>query len=136
MRLYHGVDIVDIEKLRGICERHRDIVKDLFTEREREYCLSRREPYVHFGGRFAAKEALLKALGVGLSGSGIDAALQEIEVVPLRSGRPEILMRGWVEKICGKRRIEEIALSISHTEQYAVASVIGIAASGKRSLQE
>ena len=65
-----------------------EFASEIFTDREREYCFSRPDPYIHLAGRFAAKEACLKALGTGLSGSGIDGALREIEVVPEKSGRP------------------------------------------------
>ena len=82
------------------------------------------DPYVHLAGRFAAKEACLKALGTGLSGSGIDGALREIEVAPERSGRPALSLSGWTEKIGRRRKVYQYTVSISHAGDFAIASVI------------
>jgi len=124
MRIYQGVDIVDVARLKAVCLRHERFVDEVFTERERTYCLSRRNPYVHFGGRFAAKEACLKAMGRGLATLGCDHILQEIEVVAGDAGRPRLFLRGWAEKLLRKRGIQQLSISISHTRDLAIATVI------------
>ena len=124
MRIYQGVDMVDIARLKAVCLRHERFVGEVFTEKERTYCLSRRHPYVHFGGRFASKEACLKGMGRGLATLGSDHILQEIEVVAGDSGRPRLFLRGWAEKLLRRRGIQQLSVSISHTRDFAVATVI------------
>ena len=124
MKILQGIDIVDISKLKRIIQKNKTFISDIFTEKEREYCESRKDPYIHFAGRFAAKESFMKALGTGFSGTGIDHLFQEIEVLPTPSGKPELHVKGWAEKLAKKRRISQWTVSISHASDYAVASVI------------
>ena len=124
IQIHQGVDLVEISKFKEILQRHSQFVSDVFTERERAYCESMKDPYPHLAGRFAAKESYLKALGTGMSGSGIDSIFQEIEVIPAVSGKPGISVRGWAEKIAKRKKIGQCSLSISHTLHYAVATVI------------
>ncbi|MBM4145146.1 MAG: holo-[acyl-carrier-protein] synthase [Nitrospira sp.] len=124
MKILQGIDIVDISKLKRIIQKNKTFISDIFTEKEREYCESRKDPYIHFAGRFAAKESFMKALGTGFSGIGIDHLFQEIEVLPAPSGKPELHIKGWAEKLAKKRRIRQCTVSISHASDYAVASVI------------
>ena len=124
VRIHQGIDIVPVSKIRDSMQRRPGFEEDVFTARERAYCQGRRDPYIHFAGRFAAKEACLKALGTGLSGTGIDGALGEIEVIPGKSGKPEILVAGWTAAIIRRKRISQLTVSISHSGEYAVASVI------------
>lgn len=123
-RIRQGIDIVDVEKFRAVLARNPGLADELFTEGEREYCLSRRDPSPHFAGRFAAKESYLKALGAGLRGTGIDHIFQEIEVLSTNSGKPEIVLHGWAAKMAERRKIRLCAVSISHASRYAVASVL------------
>jgi holo-[acyl-carrier protein] synthase len=122
--VYQGVDIVDVRKLRKVVEKNADFISEVFTEKEREYCMTHKNYYQHLAGRFAAKEACLKALGRGLSAAGIDHSLQEIEVINQASGRPDIVLKGWVSRTCKKKGIYQQTVSISHTKDYAVATVI------------
>ena len=124
IRIHQGVDIVEIRRIKDIIVRNGEFETDIFTEREREYCRSRKNPYLHFAGRFAAKEACLKALGTGISGSGIDHAFREIEIVPDASGKPHLSMSGWTAKMSGRKKIGHLSVSISHSADYAVATVI------------
>jgi holo-[acyl-carrier protein] synthase len=124
IQIHQGVDIVQIRRFKKTFLQNRGFVSDIFTESERQYCLSRKDPYLHFAGRFAVKEASLKALGIGMSGSGIDQAFQEIETTPGPSGRPVLSFTGWVEKISRRKKIRQLTVSISHSADYAVASVI------------
>lgn len=124
IRILQGIDLVPVSKIRKILTERKDFAQEVFTSREREYCLSRPDPYIHFAGRFAAKEACLKALGTGLSGTGIDGALVEIEVIPDNCGRPVLSLSGWTAKIGSRKKIGGATVSISHSADYAVASVI------------
>jgi holo-[acyl-carrier protein] synthase len=84
----------------------------------------KKDPFPHFAARFAAKEAGLKALGIGMSGIGIDNTFKEIEIVRSPSGKPEIFIGGWSEKICRKKNIHQFTVSLSHSANYAIATII------------
>ncbi len=124
IHILQGIDIVAVSKMKKILVARPEFAEEIFTDTERAYCFSRRDPYVHLAGRFAAKEACLKALGTGLSGSGIDGALREIEVTSEGSGRPALSVSGWTEKIGRRRKVCQYTVSISHSGDFAVASVI------------
>lgn len=122
MRIYQGVDLVEIRKFTEVFKRNSGLVSDIFTEEERSYCLSKISPHVHFAGRFAAKEACLKALGMGMS--GIDSLFQEIEVTSTPSGKPVLTVNGWAKTMCRKKKVQQLTVSISHSDSYAVATVL------------
>jgi holo-[acyl-carrier protein] synthase len=124
IQLYHGIDIVELAKFKKTFQRHKKFVSDVFTEREQEYCLSMKKPFIPFAGRFAAKEAFLKAIGRGMYGPGIDHIFQEIEIIRHRSGEPRLSLKGWAAKASKKKRIKQLSVSISHSANYAIASVI------------
>ncbi len=124
MKISQGIDIVEINRFRKMCDENSMFIPDIFTPKEIEYCESRKDSYMHYAGRFAAKEAGLKALGMGMSGEGIDNAFKEIETLPTASGKPELSFSGWTGKICRKKQINQFTVSISHSANYAVATVI------------
>ncbi len=124
MQIYQGVDIVEISKLRRVLQKNGSFLEDVFTEKERAYCLSHKNHLVHLAGRFAAKEACMKALGTGLPVGSSGKTLQDIEVVNHPSGRPELSLKGWVARISKKKLITQKSVSISHSGDYAVATVI------------
>lgn len=124
MKIYQGVDIVAVRKFQEVFVKNEGLVSDIFTEKETAYCTAKKEPFIHFAGRFAAKEAGLKALGIGMTGTGINHTLREIEVLNSASGRPELFFHGWAGKISAKRKISQATVSISHSGDYAVAAVI------------
>jgi holo-[acyl-carrier protein] synthase len=124
MQIYQGVDIVEITKFKKVFQRKDQLISDIFSSREKEYCFPMKNKYSHFAGRFAAKEAYLKALGGGLLGWGAYHVFQEIEIIPEASGKPTLSLSGWAENIAKKRRITQFTVSISHSSNYAVATVI------------
>ena len=124
MRIYQGVDLVELSKFKEIFTKNEGLVPDIFTKKEAAYCAAKKDPHIHFAGRFAAKEAGRKALSIGMSGAGIDNTFREIEVLNAASGRPELFFHGWTEKISTKRKISQATVSISHSGNYAVATVI------------
>ncbi len=121
IKIYQGIDIVDITKLRKMLQKNSALIDEIFTEKELEYCLSHKNHVIHLAGRFAAKEACLKALGTGLT-SG--TSLKDIEVINHPSGRPELSLKGWAARISRSRKVVQKSVSISHAGDYAVASVI------------
>ena len=119
----HGVDIVEVARIRAMLARHEDQFLDrCFTPREQADATAagkRREE--RLAGRFAAKEAALKALGTGWR-HGI--AWTEIEVIPDDAGKPTLSLTGQARKFADSLGATEWHLSISHTETHAIASVI------------
>ena len=124
MRLYQGVDLVEIDRLKTAYDRQEAFGKDIFTEAELDYCNSRPDPYQHLAARFAAKEACLKAFGVGMGGFGATGRFQEIEVESLPSGKPELILHGSMENMGKRLKIRQTSVSITHSENYAVATVM------------
>lgn len=123
IRIFQGIDIVEVAKIRKVVLKNRAFIGEVFTEKEREYCQSHKDQYLHFAGRFAAKEACMKALGVGLDPAG-PGSLRDIEVVNQPSGMPDLHLGGWLARMSRKKRIIQKTVSISHSGDYAVASVI------------
>ena len=124
IQIHQGVDIVELSRFKKVFMDHSDFASDIFTESERRFCLRKKDPYMHFAGRFAAKEAFLKAVGRGITGPGTDHIFQEIEIIPESSGKPVLSVTGWAEKISNRKKISQFTVSISHSANYAVATVI------------
>jgi len=97
------------------------LLQRLFTEGERNYALGKRQPAPHLAARFAAKEAFLKALGIGLR-EGI--TWHDMEVVPDELGAPSLVLSGRAQEIASTRHIIRVHLSYSHDGDYSVATVI------------
>ena len=117
-----GVDIVEIGRIRGVTDRLKDhFILRVFTPQEQRFCLERRDPAPHFAARFAAKEALFKALGTGWA-KGV--SWLDCEVLRKDSEAPVITLHGQAKKRSELLGVQRIHLSISHTEHYAVATVI------------
>ncbi len=127
MQIHQGVDMVEIARFRDIACRNADFIADTFTEGERHYCYGQKNAELHFAGRFAAKEACLKALGLGLSSAGMGHCLKEIEITRHPSGMPGISLSGWAASISRRKGIYQQTVSISHTEHTAIASVVMVA---------
>ncbi len=126
MRIFGiGIDVVEVERIASAIQRHGEpFVAKLFTPAEREYCESRKTPSMHYAARFAAKEAVSKALGTGIGGN---AGLLEMEVVHDSSGAPKILLSGAAERFAKEHGITEIQISLTHAREYAAANAIAIA---------
>jgi len=113
-----GVDLVEVGRIRDAASRFGDrFLKRIFTRRELEYCMGRRDPYPHLAARWAAKEAFVKALGTGFA-RGIK--WKDVELLP-GGDRPYLVLGGRASELLGERRAE---VSISHTDSYAVAVVL------------
>lgn len=119
----HGIDIVETERIGAVLEAHGEtFLERCFTAAERAYSDGApRRRLEHYAVRFAAKEAVLKALGTGWS-DGI--GWRDIEVLRLPSGRPALLLSGRARAVADELGVHEWQLSLSHTASYAVASAI------------
>ncbi len=124
IRIFQGIDLVSVVRLQRVITRHRAFLEEIYTSRERDYCLARFAPHRHLAGRFAVKEACLKALGHGLGSNGIDRVLSDIEVVSSPSGPPQLVLHGWAAALDRKKHIVQRTVSISHSGDYAVAMVV------------
>jgi len=117
-----GIDLVKIERVEKIIKRWGDnFVFRIFTPSEREYCEKKKgNKYQSYAGRFAAKEALLKSLGLGLRGVN----WKEIEIENNELGQPIIETSGKLKKIASVKGVGKYFISISHTKDYVIAQVI------------
>jgi holo-[acyl-carrier protein] synthase len=122
--LGHGIDIVETERIRRLCEEHgKRFLDRVFTPIEQEYCLSNPKRYFeHLAGRFAAKEAVLKVLGTGWRGK---IAWTDIEIGREASGQPRVALSGECARIAGELGITTWLVSLSHISTHATASAIG-----------
>ena len=118
-----GVDMLEIERMEQVMRRRPNFVRRVFTEEERAYCDASARPAEHSAARFAAREAVLKALGTGFSGG---VGLRDVSVTRDAAGRPQALLAGRAAQIARERGVREIALSISHTHDVAVANAIAV----------
>jgi holo-[acyl-carrier protein] synthase len=113
-----GVDIIEIYRVRRVLERYgQRFLERVYTPGEIEYCRGRAP---NLAARFAAKEATMKALGTGVQGVG----WKDIEVVRHQSGAPSIRLRRRAEARAQRLGVREISLSLSHSQEYAVAFVV------------
>lgn len=114
-----GIDIIEIERIRSVLERRGDrFLSHVFVPCETEYCLSRREPARHFAARFAAKEAVVKALAVR---RGMLFLWRDIEILRNEDGAPSVRLTGRALDLATSRGVSEIRISLSHSETHAVA---------------
>ncbi len=117
-----GIDLIKIERIEKIIKKWGDnFTSRVFTLLEREYCEKKKgNKYQSYAGRFAAKEALLKALGLGLR----EANWKEIEIKNDELGQPIIDTSGKLKNIASAKGVSKYFIAISHTKDYAIAQVI------------
>ena len=117
-----GIDLVKIERIEKIIKKWGDnFIFRIFTPLESEYCeIKKGNKFQSYAGKFAAKEALLKALGLGLRGVN----WKDIEVLNNKLGQPVIKLTGKLKEITFEKDIDRYFLTISHTKEYAIAQVI------------
>lgn len=117
-----GIDVIEIGRIQQSVERFGQRFLDrVFTRQEQSYCLRKRNAAESLAARFAAKEAGAKALGTGIS-RGV--SWLEIEVVRAPGGRPTLRFLGNAQKIADRLGVIGSALSLAHTAELAVASVV------------
>jgi holo-[acyl-carrier protein] synthase len=117
-----GVDIAEVPRIQAAIEgRGQRFLDRVFTPNEIAYCERFKNKFERYAGRFAAKEAAMKALGTGWR-RGIRWV--DLEVVREQSGRPTISLAGEAAKIAAQLGVKRISLSITHTQSEALAQVI------------
>lgn len=118
-----GVDLVEIRRVQRMMERHgMRGLKHLLTESECTYCMSRARSAQHIAGRVASKEAAYKALQGAVEAGRV--SWLDIEVHSSREGRPSLVFHGRARKAAEQLGVEEAMISISHSQDTAVAMVI------------
>jgi holo-[acyl-carrier protein] synthase len=118
-----GVDICSVERLYEALERNPGLESKLFTPAELTRSNGTPKPIQSLAGRFAAKEAFVKALNAAYGGEEISLNWSEVEIEDTRSA-PRLLVRGNTEALCKRLGITRLHLSISHDASYAVANVV------------
>jgi len=119
-----GTDIVECLRIAQMIERHGELfVSRVYTTYEIEFCSARKAATQHYAGRWAAKEAVLKALGTGWI-RGI--TWRDVEIRNQPSGQPTIALAGGAREICEQKGIAQMLISISHCRSHATAMAIAI----------
>jgi holo-[acyl-carrier protein] synthase len=114
-----GLDAVEVDRFRRVLERTPSVADRLFTAGERAYGAARAE---RLAARFAAKEAVMKAMGVGIGAF----AWHDVEVARRDSGAPELVVRGRAAELAAERGITGWRLSLTHTRHTASAVVVAL----------
>ncbi|MDB9741440.1 holo-ACP synthase [Akkermansiaceae bacterium] len=117
-----GIDVVETSRIESSISQFGDqFLSRIFTPDERKYCEKNKRAVLHYAARFAAKEAVSKALGTGI---GKDVAFTEIEVAKKESGEPVIILHGKAKAFAQQREICQILISLTHAEHYAAANAV------------
>ncbi len=117
-----GSDLVEVARFRRAVKRRPSLSDRLFSAAEQEYAHQQKDPAKSLAARFAAKEAVMKALGVGLW----KFAFRDVEVVRADSGAPAIKLTGRARELATERNVTSWHLSLTHTEDNALAVVLAI----------
>ncbi len=125
-----GTDIIEVPRIGRMIEQHGELfLRRVYTEREIAYCQARKHAYEHFAGRWAAKEAILKAIGTGWA-RGICWTDLEIRRDPMKG--PKVLVRAGAKDAAIQRGIGDILVTISHCRTYATAYALALGMQGER----
>lgn len=120
----HGVDLIECDRIAHMIDRHgQRFLERVYTEGERHYCQSKSRSIEHYAGRFAAKEAILKALAVGWRGG---VAWTDMDIRRTTSGSPEVALTGHTLQIATRMGVTTVQISITHTQHYAMASAVAV----------
>lgn len=116
-----GIDIVQNNRIEELINKYGDrFLKKIYTAKEIEYCQSKNNFVASFAARFAAKEAVLKALGTGMRNN----SWHEIEILNDELGKPEVLLNNKTARRAEKIKVRSIFISISHEKKYSIAQII------------
>lgn len=120
MKISCGTDIIEIERIKDSIEAtNNKFLNRVYTEKEIEYCESKKmQKYQHYAARFAAKEAVFKAISIKLKDK-YSICWKDIEIINDSQGRPRVALQGSIQK-----NIEQIDISLSHCKEYATANII------------
>jgi holo-[acyl-carrier protein] synthase len=116
-----GTDLVHVPRLEEALARHPGFVKRVYTPGEIAYCEQHREPGPRYAARFAAKEAVLKALGTGLARG---MRWQDVEIVAGPAREPRVVLHGAVADTARQQGVATVQISLSHAGEYALACAV------------
>ena len=116
-----GTDLVEIDRIKTIIERYNSFVSKIYTHKEIEYCSKKKNQFQHYAARFAAKEALFKAMGTGWD---VQINWLNISVENDLGGKPMIQLYGKAKELSQKLCVRQIHLSLTHTRNFAAAFVV------------
>ncbi|MGN7784530.1 holo-ACP synthase [Niabella sp. 22666] len=116
-----GLDVIEVERVQQKIEKEQGFRELVFGQEEIEYCEPKTHKYEHYAARFAAKEALFKALGTGWTNG---TAYNEILILGDEAGKPEIHLRGETARTLEQIDLSKVKISISHLKNIAAAVVI------------
>ena len=119
-----GIDLVDVERFRASLARTPTLLERMFTGGERAYAEAANDPTERYAARFAAKEAVMKALGVGLGAFGF----HDVEVLRADDGRPSLGVYGPADALARERGVVLWQISLTHTATSAGAVVVAVGA--------
>jgi holo-[acyl-carrier protein] synthase len=117
VKVYIGIDLVEVGRIRDLFTRHESFLGRIYTPKEVEYSLSKRNKFEHLAARFAIKEAVVKALGTGMKWT-------DIELLNDPSGRPYLKLHGRAKELANEKGIHAWDVSITHTKEHAVGQVL------------
>jgi holo-[acyl-carrier protein] synthase len=116
-----GTDIVEVLRLQDKLIKNPALLNHIYNTAEQDYCNAQKKPYLSYAARFAVKEAFLKAFGVTFIGNH---HLPEIAISNDAHGKPSVVLSGKTLATFQKMELQNIHVSLSHTDAYAVASII------------
>jgi holo-[acyl-carrier protein] synthase len=117
-----GIDAVDVQRFRRVIARRPSMVRRVFTDTERADAARVKDPAPRLAARFAAKEATVKALGVGIGALG----WREVEVIRTEGGAPDLVLGGRAIALAVDRGVGTWHVSLTHTDLVAIASVVAL----------
>ena len=117
-----GVDLCEVDRMRTALRRTPTLRRRIFTEDEQRYCDRRADPTERYAARFAAKEAVMKAMGVGMGA----CKWREIEVAKARSGAPSVRLHGGALALAEERGVTRWHLTLTHTSHLAEAIAVAL----------
>jgi holo-[acyl-carrier protein] synthase len=116
-----GTDIIDVKRVEKMLSKGKQYLEAVFTEKEINYCEKKVRKAEHYASRYAAKEAILKAVGTGWRGK---LTYHDIEIINDNSGKPHVFVQGEVRKFFDLNKIITTSISLSHTKETAIAFII------------
>ena len=116
-----GTDIIEVNRMSERLKKEQGFISSIFTPKEIEYCEKFKFKAQNYAARFAAKEAFLKAIGTGWR-NGL--SFNQIEITNNKLGKPEINVTGKAREIIDEMKIKNIHVSLTHSDEYSVATVI------------
>jgi len=127
MAVRTGIDLCDPERMKKAVERHgQRFLAHVFTRGEVAYCSAFADPHLSYAARFAAKEAVMKALGAGIG----KISFTEIEVTAEEGGRPHVTLSGKAKKIAEQLGVTSLDISLTHIKGMSAASAVALTQSG------